>query len=125
MFCKRSASGIWQRVPSRSEEKLTTLALSALEEVTARAHREAVERTWGIRLALAYLAYNASQQPNFVRWPFDRFWSAMASPDIIGRWQNMNASLNGIYIAVGLQRDHRRVTEFEDRACKKVETRRD
>jgi hypothetical protein len=92
------------------------MALNALEEITAKAHHVPVARTWALRLALAYLASRASERPEFVRWPFDSFWSAITSPDRIGRWQNMNASLNGIYIAVGVERDHRRVTEFEHRA---------
>lgn len=92
------------------------MALNALEEATAKAHHTAVSRSWALRLALAYLGSRASERPDFVRWPFDRFWDAIGSTDRIGRWQNMNASLNGIYIAVGVERDHRRVSEFELRA---------
>ena len=99
-----------------AREKLDAMALNALEEAAAGAHDTAIRRTWALRLALAYLASRASERPGFARWPFDSFWGALASRDAIGRSQSLNASLNGIYIAIGVQRDHRRVREFEERA---------
>src|SRR5919106_1990953 len=33
------------------------------------------------------------------KWPFDQFRSALDLPDAKGRWQNLNASLNGIKLA--------------------------
>jgi len=97
-------------------ERLDGMALNALEEVTAGAQESPIRRTWALRLALAYLASRAGERPDFVRWPFDSFWNALNSTDKIGRSQSMNASLNGIYIAIGAVRDYRRVTEFEKRA---------
>jgi hypothetical protein len=57
-----------------------------------------------VRLALAYLASRNGGRPGFVRWPFDNFWQALLSKDPLGRRANVNASLNGIYRAIGVER---------------------
>lgn len=48
-------------------------------------------RTAEVRAALDYLRRSASK-----KWAHDRFWEALGWPEPIGRWQNVNASLNGI-----------------------------
>ena len=46
--------------------------------------------------ALDALATNATAQ-----WPFEQFRNALDSDDEEGRWQNLNASLNAVRLAVG------------------------
>jgi hypothetical protein len=79
-------------------QELRGLALRVLEDAAERS-RAVPGRSWGVRFALAFLA-------NFTddRGPFDWFWSALATDNDIGRSQNVNASLNGIYLALGLRR---------------------
>jgi hypothetical protein len=54
-----------------------------------------------LRFVLAYLANETAE-----RWPFDRFWkdatSQGAGPET-GRLQSFDASLNGIYLQVGVR----------------------
>jgi hypothetical protein len=89
-------------VPRFSPEQLQGKALQALEEVCARAKDAPVEPTSELRFTLAYLANQAEE-----RWPFDYFWkeatSQGAGPET-GRLQSLNASLNGIYLQVGVTR---------------------
>lgn len=100
-------------MPLVADEKLTLFALSALEEATAAAHEQPLRRTWALRLALAYLASKVPQRPPEGRWPFIHYWRSLSHPRPQDRWANMNAALNGIYLAVGHRRDWHRVSEFE------------
>jgi hypothetical protein len=52
-------------------------------------------RTPDVFVALDLLAARTMQ-----KWPFDQFRSALDLPDAEGRWQNLNASLNAIKLAV-------------------------
>ena len=81
-------------------EQLRDLALAALEEAAREADHGPVRRTKALRFALAYLwSYSAAD-----RGMFDWFWQSLAGEEPIGRTQNVNASLNGIYRALGLVR---------------------
>ena len=99
-----------------SNQRLLTLALEALEEAAAAAHDGPVKRTWALRLVLAFLASRARHGSPAPRWPFDRFWQALAHEREHDRWANLNAALNAIYLAVGEKRDMQRVSLFERRA---------
>ena len=81
-------------------EQLRDKALHALEEVLEDCRAGPVRRTIALRFTLAFLANFARHE----RWPFDRFWQAVADPLDIPRWQNANASLNGIYRLLGVRR---------------------
>jgi hypothetical protein len=52
-------------------------------------------RTADVFAALDFLAARTMQ-----KWPFDQFRNALDRPNAEGRWQNLNASLNGIKLAV-------------------------
>lgn len=82
------------------KEKLTGLALRTLEEAAAHSRQGPVQRTFGLRLALAYLA----STKNCERWPFDGFWQYVAHHDPNGRHANVTANLNGIYEQLGVRR---------------------
>jgi hypothetical protein len=91
-----------ERVQRFSPEQLQGKALQALEEVCARAKDAPVEPTPELRFTLAYLANEAAE-----RWPFDYFWkeaTGHGSGLATGRLQSLNASLNGIYLQVGVRR---------------------
>lgn len=103
-------------MPPTTDARLLGLALDALEEVAAAAHVAPVKRTWALRLVLAFLASHARHGSPAPRWPFDRFWQALAHQRPQDRWANVNAALNAIYLAVGEKRDLQRVTLFEQRA---------
>lgn len=82
-------------------EQLRNKALSALEEVAERSSKQPVERTKALSFALAYLwAYGSGKDRGVFTW----FWKSIATTNDIGRAQNVNASLNAIYRAVGLER---------------------
>ncbi len=81
-----------------TEEKLQHLALLALEDAADRAMIEPVQRTFGVRLALAYLATTKHCE----RWPFDAFWRWLPTKNHNGRYANIIASLNGIYRQIGI-----------------------
>jgi hypothetical protein len=90
------------RVQRFSSEQLRDKALQALEEACARAKDAPVAPTAELRFTLAYLANQAEE-----RWPFDYFWkeaTGQGSGPQTGRLQSLNASLNGIYLQVGMQR---------------------
>jgi hypothetical protein len=81
-------------------EELRDRALAALEEAAACSRRDPVERTKALGFALAFLwAYCGGDRAIFV-W----FWRSLPDPNAIGRSQNVNASLNAIYRALGLER---------------------
>jgi hypothetical protein len=52
-------------------------------------------RTADVFAALDFLAGRTME-----KWPFDQFRRALECPDSEGRWQNLNASLNGIKLAI-------------------------
>jgi hypothetical protein len=52
-------------------------------------------RTPDVCAALDFLAARAT-----VKWPFDQFQTALDSDHEEGRWQTLNASLNGIRLAL-------------------------
>jgi hypothetical protein len=103
-------------MPLISEQRLIRLALDALEEAAAAAHHAPVFRTWGIRLALAYLASRERHGGSGARWPFDQFWKYLPEQKQQDRWANLNAALNAVYLSVGEKRDWQRVTLFEQRS---------
>jgi hypothetical protein len=69
-----------------------------------------------LRLALAYLASRAVSYTELNRSSFNEFWWYLTSKEPVGRWQNLNRTLNGIYGALGLERDDRRTSHFEKQA---------
>ena len=78
--------------------QLREKALAALEEVAAQSQAGPVQRSKAVGFALAYLwAFSATDKAAFI-W----FWQALASENDIGRSQNVRASLNAIYRAVGV-----------------------
>jgi hypothetical protein len=72
----------------------TTTALAILADALQRSRKEDM-RTAEVYAALDFLAARTS-----VKWPFDQFRTALDYPDDEGRWQNLNASLNGIKLAI-------------------------
>lgn len=81
-------------------EQLRDKALAALEEAAEQSCNGPIQRTRALRFALAYLwAYSGAD-----RGMFDWFWRSLATDNDIGRSQNVNASLNGIYRACGVER---------------------
>jgi hypothetical protein len=79
---------------------LIKLALIILEELAAQSDGEAVERPPWLRIVLAFLCDQTKGDPGFFR----NFWTALASPNQIGRQQGVNAALNGIYRQLGRER---------------------
>ena len=71
----------------------------ALEEAAEKSRDAPVaDRSKALGFALAYLwAFSGKD-----RTPFTWFWQSLASGNDIGRSQNVRASLNAIYRAVGL-----------------------
>jgi hypothetical protein len=58
------------------QERLTRLALRALEEVAAEAHLGPVEHSWGAALALAWLRHIGALE----QWNCETFWREMVDP---------------------------------------------
>ena len=80
--------------------QLRDKALAALEEAAERSREGPVERTKALGFALAFLWALGGGD----RAPFTWFWQSLATPEEIGRSQNVHASLNAVYRAVGLVR---------------------
>lgn len=99
-----------------TEAQLVAMALKVLEDAAAVAQHEQVRRSWGIRLALAFLVSRRSCE----RWPFDAFWKNMDDRHQQGRWANVNAALNGIYKQLGIRRAVAATSEFERDARKRL-----
>lgn len=59
-------------------------------------------RTKALAFSLAYLWTHCGGE----RWPFVTFWQAVAFENDIGRRQGVNASLNAIYLALEVPREH-------------------
>jgi len=68
----------------------TGTALTVLQQALDRCRKEDV-RTPDVFAALDFLELRAVQ-----KWPFEQFRRALDSTDREGRWQMLNASLNGI-----------------------------
>jgi len=103
-------------MPLISEQRMVRLALDTLEEAAAAAHSAPVRRTWGVRLALAYLVSRERHGSAAPRWPFDQFWKCLPDQKQQDRWANLNAALNAIYLSVGEKRDWQRVSLFEQQS---------
>ncbi len=99
-----------------SDGQLVKMALSALEDAVARAHAGPVERTWGLKLALAYLASRRQCE----RWPFDTFWAQMGEASANERWTSLNAALNGIYKQLQIRKEMPVNSSFERDARKRL-----
>jgi hypothetical protein len=95
-------------------DRLTDMALGALEEVAAHCHHAPVPRSKALALVLV-LAYLASRQPCH-RTAFDSFWRSVDHYRPQDRWAGVNASLNGIYLAIGRKRDTAVVSRYESAA---------
>jgi hypothetical protein len=93
-------------------DRLTDMALGALEEVAAQCRHAPVPRSKSLALVLAYLA---SRQP-CRRAAFDSFWRSVDHRRPQDRWAGVNASLNGIYLAIGRKRDTAVVSRYETAA---------
>lgn len=92
--------------PSRA--RLTALALRALEDAATEARQGPVRRTFGHRLALAWLAHEGIGLP----WHYEHFWTTMADPfvtanDLYKSYQR-TTTLNGLldywHLALGWKR---------------------
>lgn len=88
---------------------ITRLALLTLEKAATDARSGVVERTWGIRFALAYLSRFALVGKD----DCDRFWRGIADPhraqateyaSNLCRGNDCCATLNAIYRAAGVER---------------------
>ena len=80
------------------------IALTVLEDAAERARHDTVEQTPVIALALACLIMRQAPNQPWVRWPFEAFWRHLPGKSDIGRSANVQAALNGIYLAVGVKR---------------------
>lgn len=71
-------------------------SLAALEDAVSRCRTEDVRYGTGIYAALSFLEMKADE-----KWPFDQFRKGLEDPGMEGtkpegRWQVLNASVNGI-----------------------------
>jgi hypothetical protein len=75
-------------------------AMAILEAATIRARRETV-RTPEIKAALRALLPHCRE-----RWPLDQYWAGVGGTggSEFGRYQHLNASLNGIALQLGRKR---------------------
>lgn len=85
-------------MPRFTDAQLRQKALAVLENAAQRANKAKLGDEPALAFTLAWLA-NACDD----RGVFDWFWRSRNSDDT-GRSQNMNAALNGIYLAVGEKR---------------------
>lgn len=104
-------------MPGRlSREALVFKALCVLDEAVEQARAGAVPASPGLRLALAFLyAVGDRRKEWFDREPYDGFWrlatlgdanlAAGSNVDATGRLTQMNAYLNGIGRAAGMDVD--------------------
>jgi hypothetical protein len=83
------------------QDSLVTLALTILEEQARAALAVGkFDRPPWLRIVLAWLFTVSRGERGF----FENYWSALVSPNEIGRQQGLNASLNGIYRQLGRER---------------------
>ncbi len=88
-----------------SRERLTALALRTLEDALALAEHGPVKRTFGHRLALAWLAHEGIG----LAWHYEAFWKAMAEEhrrENVGyqsymRTRDLTGLLNHWYLSLG------------------------
>ena len=73
----------------------TITALAVLDDALNRCRKEDV-RTPDVFAALDFLQPRAAQ-----KWPFEQFRRELEGTDPEGKWQILNASLNGIKLAIG------------------------
>lgn len=91
-----------------NQRQLTFRALQALEEAARDCEAGPLPKSQWLRFCLGYLHSVSAGD----RAMFDAFWGVVTdrregfsrSSDTIGRTQNANACLSGIYLAVGVQR---------------------
>jgi hypothetical protein len=95
------------------KDRLVAYAFYVLEEAAAAARQRPVRRTWGIRLALTFLASVERHAERPPRWPFETFWRHLGTQRPRDRAANLNAALNAIYVHVGVQRDLGKLSRFE------------
>jgi hypothetical protein len=96
------------RVAPPSKDRLTQLALRALEEALAEAERGPVKRHFGHRLALAWLAHCGIG----LDWHYAKFWNAMADAhprenDTFKHYlrsRNLSGLLDHWYLSLGWER---------------------
>ena len=69
--------------------------MAAVDEAAQRSHKGPIERTLALRFTLAFLANFADD-----RWPFDKFWRAIAVRDEKVRSATVLAARNAIHRAV-------------------------
>ena len=72
----------------------TTTALAVLDDALNRCRKKDV-RTPNVFAALDFLQARATQ-----KWPFDQFRRELEGTDPEGKWQILNASLNGIKLHI-------------------------
>lgn len=97
-----------------TDARLVDLALGALEEVAATCRYRQAERSWALRLALAYLASRSRSD----RAPYDCFWRAVRHARPRERSAGVNAALNAIYRRADRRRDIEIISLYEERARK-------
>ena len=98
------------------DDRLRGMALAALEELAARCRHAPQRKTRSLALVLAYLASRKRTQAD--RYAFDQFWRSVATAYSVSRSANINAAINGIYLAVGVVRQS--TTVFEDEARREL-----
>ena len=69
--------------------------MAALQDALKRCRKEDV-RILDVFAALDFLEARAAR-----KWPFEQFRRGLESTDPEGKWQILNASLNGIKLAIG------------------------
>lgn len=84
--------------------RLPYMMLDALEQIALQAREQPIDRSKAIAAILAYL-YSLQRCE---RWPFDGFWKALDQPDEKTRSSNLNSTLNGICLQVGVDRLEKR-----------------
>lgn len=96
-----------------ARDRLTFLAICALDEAIDQSRAGRLPSTLALRLALAYLyAVGDRRQEGWDREPYDTFWRCATAEDAAGggadgysRRTEMRACLNGMARAAGLELD--------------------
>lgn len=86
-------------------DQLRDKAIAALEEAVRRSERQPLKRSAALAFVMAYLCEimpsdASGDGPAVLQW----FWESLVTEHDIGRSQNLNAALNGIYLQLGLKR---------------------
>ena len=81
---------------------LTEKALLALEEAVQECRYGTPRRSFAHRFALAYL----SSMSRGDRAPFDALWKALGADKTPWSFSGADTAMLGVYIALGLKRDH-------------------